>query len=83
MANPYDENPVLDATSSEEAVRPDTRSPAQRSDDGLHAALRAVLASGELFQHNGLPAAIIVTTTLKDLKPVPAGGSLVADHYYR
>jgi uncharacterized protein DUF222 len=82
MANPYDENPVLDATPSEEAVRRDTRSPAQRSHDGLHAALRAVLASGELGQHNGLPAAIIVTTTLKDLeagagKGLTGGGSLL------
>jgi hypothetical protein len=50
--------------------------------DGLHAALRAVLASGELGQHNGLPAAIIVTTTLKDLeagagKGFTGGGSLL------
>ena len=48
----------------------------------MHAALRAVLASGELGQHNGLPAAIIVTTTLKDLeagagKGLTGGGSLL------
>ena len=83
MANPYDENPVLDATPSEEAVRRDTRSPAQRSDDGLHAALRAVLASGELGQHNGLPAAIIVNDDAQRLEAGAGRGSLVADHYYR
>ena len=36
--------------------------------DALNAALRALLASGKLGQHNGLPASFIVTTTLKDLE---------------
>jgi len=40
----------------------------QRNHDGLHAALRAVLASGELGRHNGLPVTIIVSTTLKELE---------------
>jgi hypothetical protein len=34
----------------------------------LAALTRAALASGDLGQHNGLPASIIVTTTLKDLE---------------
>ncbi|MGB8209401.1 MAG: DUF222 domain-containing protein, partial [Mycobacterium sp.] len=60
----------------------DTRSEAQRNHDALNAALRAVLASGKLGQHNGLPASIIVTTTLKDLeagcgKALTGGGSLL------
>jgi hypothetical protein len=43
---------------------------------------RSVLASGELGQHNGLPATIIVTTTLQDLQSaagmaVTAGGTLL------
>jgi hypothetical protein len=37
MANPYDEQPVLDGTPSEKAIRQDTRSPAQRNHDGLYA----------------------------------------------
>ncbi len=48
----------------------------------LNAALRAVLASGKLGQHNGLPASIVVTTTLKDLesaagKGLTGGGTLL------
>jgi Domain of unknown function (DUF222) len=50
--------------------------------DALNAALRALLASGKLGQHNGLPASIIVTTTLKDLetaagKGLTGGGTLL------
>ena len=48
-----------------------------------NAALRAVLASGKLGQHNGLPATIIVTTTLKELeaaagKGLTGGGTLLS-----
>ncbi|BBX97774.1 hypothetical protein MLAC_30680 [Mycobacterium lacus] len=68
MCNPTDETPVIDGAPSEQAVRHDTRSTAQRNHDGLNAALRALLASGKLGQHNGLPASIIVTTTLNDLE---------------
>jgi hypothetical protein len=47
-----------------------------------NAALRAVLASGELGQHNGLPACIVVTTTLAELeaaagKGLTGGGSIL------
>jgi Domain of unknown function (DUF222) len=35
---------------------------------GLLAGLRGTLASGDLVQHNGLPVAIIVSTTLADLE---------------
>jgi Domain of unknown function (DUF222) len=66
MCNPEDETPAVDDPPGD-ALR-DTRSPAQRNHDALNAALRAVLASGELRQHNGLPASIVVTTTLKDLE---------------
>ena len=68
MGNPEDDTPVVDGPPSEDAVQRDTRSPAQRDHDGLNAALRAILASGMLGQHNGLPATIIVSTTLKDLE---------------
>ena len=66
----------------EGAVRRDTRSTAQRNHDGFLAALRALLASGNLGQHNGLPVSIVVTTTLKELeaaagKGFTGGGSLL------
>ena len=80
--NPDDETPVVDATPDQDAMRRDTRSAAQRNHDGLLAALRGLLASGELGRHNGLPVSIVVTTTLKDLeaaagKALTAGGTLV------
>ena len=82
MANPDDHTPVVDDAPAEDAVQRDTRSSAQRNHDALNAALRAVLASGKLGQHNGLPASIIITTTLKDLeaaagKALTGGGSLL------
>jgi hypothetical protein len=80
--NPDDEKPVVDETPDADAVRRDTRSQAQRNHDGLLAGLRALVASGKLGQHNGLPVSIVVTTTLKDLqaaagKAVTGGGSLL------
>ncbi len=82
MANPDDAAPVVDGAPSQEAVARDTRSAAQRNHDGLNTALRAMLASGKLGQHNGLPASIIVTTTLKDLeagtgKGLTGGGTIL------
>jgi Domain of unknown function (DUF222) len=82
MCNPDDQTPTVDGPPSEEAVQRDTRSSAQRNHDALTAALRAVLASGKLGQHNGLPASIIVSTTLKDLeagtgKGLTGGGTLL------
>jgi hypothetical protein len=82
MANPDDDKPVLDGTPDEEAIRRDTRSPAQRNHDALHTAARAILASKKLGQHNGLPTSIIVTTTLQELeaccgKGLTGGGTLL------
>ena len=74
MCNPEELTPVVDGVPSEETIRRDTRSAAQRNHDGLTAALRAVLATGELGQHNGLPASIVVTTTLKDLESAAGKG---------
>jgi len=45
----------------------------QRQHDALNAAFRALLPR-ELGQHNGLPATIIVTTTLKDLEAAAGKG---------
>jgi hypothetical protein len=82
MCNPESETPVVDGEPGEEAVQSDTRSQGQRNHDALKAMGRSVLASGELGQHNGLPATIIVSTTLQDLQAaagvaVTAGGSLL------
>jgi len=74
MANPDDDAPVVDGPPAEQAVQCDTRSSAQRNHDALTAALRALLASGKLGQHNGLPASIIVTTTLHDLETAAGTG---------
>jgi Domain of unknown function (DUF222) len=82
MCNPEDQTPAIAGPPSEDAVKRDTRTAAKRHHDALHAALRATLASGTLGQHNGLPASIIVTTTLKDLetaagKGLTGGGTLL------
>ena len=74
MASPDDDTPTVDGPPAEEAAHRDTRSTAQRNHDALNAALRALLASGKLGQHNGLPASIIVTTTLKDLESASSRG---------
>ncbi|MCK8646467.1 HNH endonuclease signature motif containing protein [Mycobacterium colombiense] len=74
MCNPDDDTPAVDGAPSEEAVQRDTRTPGQRNHDGLNAALRAMLASGDLGQHNGLPASIVVTTTLTELEAAAGKG---------
>jgi hypothetical protein len=60
----------------------DTRNTAQRNHDALNTAAHTLLASGELGQHNGLPASVIVTTTLAELEAgagrgLTAGGTLL------
>ena len=82
MCNSADDQPCINGTPSEAAIQGDTRSAGQRHHDALLALARAALASGELGQHNGLPASIIVTTTLKELeagsgKALTGGGSLL------
>ncbi len=66
--NPEDDAPVVYGPAGDAKARRDGRTAAQRNHDALDATLRAVLASGKLGQHNGLPATIIVTTTLRDLE---------------
>ncbi|WP_374022191.1 HNH endonuclease signature motif containing protein [Mycobacterium sp. HNNTM2301] len=82
VCNPDDETPIVDGVPDDDAVRRDTRSAAQRTHDAFLAGLRALLASGKLGQHNGLPVSIVVTTTLQELeaaagKALTAGGTLV------
>jgi hypothetical protein len=68
MCNADDETPCVDGEPTAETVHGDMRSQAQRNHDALKAMGRSILASGELGKHNGLPATIIVTTTLQDLQ---------------
>lgn len=74
MCNPESDAPVVDGAPDQQAIDTDHRSSAQRNHDGLTAALRALLASGELGQHNGLPATIIITTTLRELEAAAGHG---------
>src|SRR5271168_2645523 len=74
MCNPAEDTACVNGAPSQDAIDRDTRSPAQRNHDGLNAALRALLASAELGQHNGLPAAIVVTTTLAELEAAAGRG---------
>ena len=68
MCNSDDDEPCVSGTPSRAAIQGDTRSLGQRNHDAVLALARAALASGELGQHNGLPASIIVTTTLQELE---------------
>jgi hypothetical protein len=82
MCNPADETPCVSGTPSQAAIQGDTRGASQRNHDALVAVGRALLASGELGQHNGLPASIIVTTTLDELEKgagrgLTGGGTLL------
>ncbi len=74
MCNPDDDSPCVDGAPTQEALDADARSASQRNHDALNAALRALLASGKLGQHNGLPASIIVTTTLAELEAAAGRG---------
>ena len=74
MCNPLDDTACVDGAPGQEAIDGDNRSAAQRQHDALLAALRAMLASGKLGQHNGLPASIIVTTTLAELEAAAGKG---------
>ncbi|WP_156628596.1 HNH endonuclease signature motif containing protein, partial [Mycobacterium sp. 1274756.6] len=74
MCNSEQSTPTVDGTPSAEAVDADRRSAAQRNHDGLLAGLRALLASGELGAHNGLPATIVITTTLAELESTTGHG---------
>ncbi|HEX5142824.1 MAG TPA: HNH endonuclease signature motif containing protein [Mycobacterium sp.] len=68
QCNPDDETPHVDGEPSEGAERRDVRTAPQRTHNGMLAMCRAVLASGELGSHHGLPVTVIVSTTLKELQ---------------
>jgi hypothetical protein len=82
VGNPDEESPVVDREPDDDEVRRDTRSEGQRCHDALKAACRALLASGELGMHRGLPVTVVVSTTLRELMDLAghgttAGGSLL------
>ena len=82
MCNSADDEPCVSGTpvAGRHPGRHPQRRPAQPRRPAR--AARALLASGELGQHNGLPASIIVTTTLQELeagagKALTGGGTLL------
>lgn len=82
MCNPTNPAPTVDGEPDVFAAAGDTRTTAQRNHDAIKTALRALLASGELGQHRGLPVTAIVTMTLEQLESasgvaVTGGGSTV------
>jgi len=82
MCNPDDEEPCLTGTPTQQQIDGDHRSLSQRQHDALVAVGRSVLASGDLGRHNGLPATIIIRTTLQDLESragvgVTGGGTVM------
>jgi hypothetical protein len=82
MCNSADVEPCVGGTPSQAAIQGDSRNAGQRNHDALLAVLRNALSSGELGQHNGLPASIVVTTTLHELEAgagrgLTGGGTLL------
>jgi hypothetical protein len=64
MCNPDDESPCIDGEPTSEAISGDLRSTGQRNHDAFKAVLRAMLASGRLGSHKGLPVMIMVVTVI-------------------
>jgi hypothetical protein len=82
MCNAVDPLPTVDGDPDPVASAGDTRTTAQRNHDAVKAAMRALLASGDLGQHRGLPVTAIVTMTLEQLETasgvtITGGGSTV------
>jgi hypothetical protein len=82
MCNASDPLPSVDGDPDPLAACGDTRTTGQRNHDAVKVGLRALLASGDLGQHRGLPVTAIVTMTLQDLESasglaLSGGGSTV------
>jgi hypothetical protein len=82
MCNPDDAAPCVDGDAPADNVSADARSTGQRNHDAFTALCRAMLASGELGSHKGLPVTMVVSTTLSELESgtghaVTGGGSLL------
>ncbi|MCW1957512.1 MAG: 13E12 repeat family protein, partial [Mycobacterium sp.] len=78
FCNPDNDEQCVDGRPSEAQIAGDTRTAGQRNHDALKTICRAMLASGKLGQHNGLPVTIVATATLPVLTPgegfAPTGG---------
>jgi hypothetical protein len=72
--NPDDDEPCVDGVPSQDQITNDPRSAAQRTHDALQTVCRAMLASGKLGQHNGLPLTIVATTSLAELSAAVGRG---------
>ena len=72
--NPDDDQPCVDGVPSQDQIAADPRSAAQRTHDALQTVCRAMLASGQLGQHNGLPLTVVATTTLAELSAAAGRG---------
>ena len=68
MCNPADDTPCIDGEAPEHQRLSDTRSTGQRQHDALKAVCRAILASGQLGSHRGLPVTMVISTTLSELE---------------
>jgi hypothetical protein len=68
MCNPDGAILQVDGEPDPEAAQCDTRSTGQRQHDALKTVARAMLASGDLGQHRGLPVSVVATTSLQDLE---------------
>ncbi|OBF57772.1 maturase [Mycobacterium sp. 852002-53434_SCH5985345] len=82
MCNPDDETPCVEGEPSEQRANGDARSHAQRQHDAINALVRGQLGDPKLGQHNGLPVAVIVSTTLQELtgctgRAVTGGGTVL------
>ena len=65
--NPDEDEPCVDGVPSQDQITSDARTAAQRTHDALQTVCRAMLASGKLGQHNGLPVTVVATATLAEL----------------
>lgn len=82
MCNPDDETPCVEGEPDDERARRDMRTLSQRQHDALNALVRGQLGDPKLGQHNGLPVAVIASTTLRELtsgtgRAVTGGGTLL------
>ncbi len=66
-ANPDDDTPCVGGVPSAEQIAADTRSTAQRTHDAITTVCAAMLNSGKLGRHHGLPVTIVATASLAEL----------------
>ncbi|ULN31165.1 HNH endonuclease [Mycolicibacterium smegmatis] len=80
MCNPADEAPCVSGTPSQQQIDHDERGAPERRHDAMLTAMRLLLAHKDLGQINGLPATLLITTTLQELEKaagvaITAGGT--------